>query len=398
MLNKVAYFDNAATTFPKPECVYSFMDSFYREHGGNAGRGQYKLSAVASKMTEETRSLLQEILHCKNKDVFFSPSATIALNMIIQGTLDTIIENIKNSTVCTPTIYISPFEHNAVTRILHHYEVKNKVSVQKLFVTKDFCYDLEKIKNQFEKTPPNFVIISHASNVCGLLAPTLEIFSLAKKHGSLTLVDMAQTAALVPFDCTSDLIDFAVFAGHKTLYGPFGIGGFVKKQGLDLEPLLFGGTGVESAAQDMPKILPQRYEPGSQNIVAIAGLNAALMWWKESEKEIREKENSAHHKLVELLQRYSFIHIVGPKDRFSTKTRCTGVLSCVFENYSADEIGGVFDEKNIAIRTGLQCSPLAHKFLETFPAGTVRFSVGAFTGEEDFAQLESALEYIKENG
>ena len=392
MLKDIAYFDNAATTFPKPECVYTFMDSFYREQGGNAGRGQYRLSASSSKLTAETRELLQELLDCRNKDAIFTPGATLSLNMVIQGTLKGLTQDGR-----TATVYITPFEHNAVTRVLHHYERKKQIEVVQLAVTEGCIYDLEKIALQFQAEKPDLVICSHASNICGLLCPALLIFAEAKKYDAVTVLDMAQSAALVPLKASSDLIDYAVFAGHKTLYGPFGIGGFVKKQGLDLEPVLFGGTGIESSLQDMPEALPQRYEMGSQNIQAISGLYAALEWWRKNKDEVRQKEKSAHRRLVELLQGYDFIQIVGPADRFCFETPCTGVVSCLFDGYSADEIGNVLDEKNIAVRTGLQCAPLAHRFLGTFPTGTVRFSVGAFTSDEDFARLEAAMEYIKEN-
>lgn len=382
------YFDNAATTFPKPECVYAFMDFFYREHGGNAGRGQYKLAAAASKMISETRGFVQKILCCPNKDVIFAPSATIALNMVIQGLL---VDEKKK------TVYISPFEHNSVTRVLHHFEKRGKICVRRLFVSPDFEYDMEKINAQFAELPPDIVIVSHASNVIGLVSPVLEIFAAAKKYGALTVTDMAQTAGLVPLDVASDLIDFAVFAGHKTLYGPFGIGGFAKSRNVALEPVLFGGTGVDSANQEMPENIPGRYEMGSQNICAVAGLHAAAQWFLQNQDEIRAAEEKNHRRLLEILQQYDFVKIAGPANRFSEKTKCIGVVSTVFDGYAAEDIGNVFDEMEIAVRTGLQCSPLAHKFLRTFPAGTVRFSVGYFTGEEDFRALEKAMGYIEEN-
>ena len=384
------YFDNAATTFPKPECVYGFMDSFYRNHGGNAGRGQYKIAAEASKITAETRGFIQKILGCPNKDVIFAPGATFALNMVIQGLLSD-FEKPK-------TVYISPFEHNSVTRVLHHFEKIGAAEVKTLFVSEDFEYEIEKIKAQFAENPPDIVIVSHASNVIGLVAPVLEIFAAAKKFGAATVTDMAQTAGLVPLETASDLVDFAVFAGHKTLYGPLGIGGFAKSRNVALAPVLFGGTGVESANQDMPENIPGRYEMGSQNICAIAGLHAAAEWFLQNAEEIRAEEEKNHRRLLEILKRYAFVKIVGPSDRFAEKTKCIGVISTFFEGYSAENIGNVLDEKEIAVRTGLQCSPLAHKFLGTFPAGTVRFSVGYFTSEEDFCALEDALEYIKANG
>lgn len=382
------YFDNAATTFPKPECVYAFMDSFYRKHGGNAGRGQYKLAAESSKIIFETRGFIQKILCSPNKDVIFAPSATIALNMVIQG----LLADEKKKTV-----YISPFEHNSVTRVLHHFEKSGKICVRRLFVSPDFEYDMEKINAQFAELPPGIVIVSHASNVIGLVSPVLEIFAAAKKYGALTVTDMAQTAGLVPLDVASDLIDFAVFAGHKTLYGPFGIGGFAKSRNVALKPVLFGGTGVDSANQEMPENIPGRYEMGSQNICAVAGLHAAAQWFLQNQDEIRAAEEKNHRRLLEILRQYDFVKIAGPADRFSEKTKCIGVVSTVFDGYAAEDIGNVFDEMEIAVRTGLQCSPLAHKFLGTFPAGTVRFSVGYFTGEEDFFALEKAMRYIEEN-
>lgn len=382
------YFDNAATTFPKPECVYAFMDSFYREHGGNAGRGQYKLAAESSKIIFETRGFIQKILCSPNKDVIFAPSATVALNVVIQGLL---ADEKKR------TVYISPFEHNSVTRVLHHFEKRGKICVRQLFVSPDFEYDIEKINAQFAELPPDIVILSHASNVIGLVSPVLEIFAAAKKYGALTVTDMAQTAGLVPLDVASDLVDFAVFAGHKTLYGPFGIGGFAKSRNVALEPVLFGGTGVDSANQEMPENIPGRYEMGSQNICAVAGLHAAAQWFLQNQDEIRAAEEKNHQRLLEILRQYDFVKIAGPADRFSEKTKCIGVVSTVFDGYAAEDIGNVFDEMEIAVRTGLQCSPLAHKFLGTFPAGTVRFSVGYFTGEADFRALEKAMGYIEEN-
>jgi len=376
------YFDNAATTFPKPQQVYDFMDSFYRTCGGNAGRGQYKQAAQSTRLISETRDGLQKLLQCPNKDVIFTPSATIALNMVIQG----IIENEDIHTVC-----ISPFEHNAVTRILEHYKAQIKVEI--LPIGKDFTYDLSEIETFINDKKPELVILSHGSNVCGIITPVEEICSYAKKNKAFTVLDMAQTAGLVPLNTGNNNIDFAVFEGHKTLLGPFGVGGFVKTKDYNLHPVLFGGTGIESANQDMPKDAPARYEMGSQNIQAIAGLHEAVKWWNENTEEIRVKELENHKRLYELLKQYDFIKIVGPEDR----NNLIGVISCLFDGYSADEIGNVLDEKDIAVRTGLQCAPLAHKTLGTFPSGTVRFSVQYFTSENDFNKLTEVLNYIKEN-
>lgn len=191
----MAYFDNASTTYPKPYCVYDFMDSFYRSSGANAGRGNYKLAQSAGALIGDTRKKIQELLHCQAKQVVFEPTATIALNIIIQGIIEKGAVN----------IYISPFEHNAVTRTLHHFEEQEKIKITQLTVSKGMVYDLEKIRYQFDTVKPDFVIVSHASNVFGLIAPVEDIFALAKKYEAITLVDMAQTAGLV--DLNVGLID-----------------------------------------------------------------------------------------------------------------------------------------------------------------------------------------------
>ena len=380
----MAYFDNAATTYPKPECVYAFMDEFYRKSGGNAGRGEHSMSASASGLIADTRKKIQMLLHCPAKQVVFTPTATIALNMIIQGV---IADGAKN-------IYISPFEHNAVTRTLHHFEKRNEITVTQLNVEKDLTYDLEKIRYQFDALKPDLVIVSHASNTIGLIAPVEDIFSLAKKYGATTLVDMAQTAGVVDCNVGLTTFDFAVFAGHKTLYGPTGISGFIMNPSIKLPAVIFGGTGYESANQDMPESIPEKYEMGTLNISGVAGLNAALDWiQKTTIEEIKNTEAHNRKKQIDLFEEYEFIRIVG----YEPGREYVGIVSCLIDEISSDSAGRVFDQQGIALRTGLHCAPLAHQFIGTYPAGTIRFSVNYFTSQQDFEELRNALDYIEEN-
>lgn len=377
----MAYFDNAATTYPKPDCVYTFMNEFYRSSGGNAGRGKYAMAQTAGGLIADTRKRIQIILHCPAKQVVFEPTATIALNIIIQGIIGLGIKN----------IYISPFEHNAVTRTLHHFEEKGVISVTQLSVGKDLKYDLEKIKYQFDAVRPDFVIVSHASNAIGLVAPVEKIFSLAKKYQSITLVDMAQTAGLVDCNVGLSTFDFAVFAGHKTLYGPTGISGFVMNPEIDLPVVMYGGTGYESANQNMPTSLPERFEMGTLNISGVAGLYAALGWIRDvSIEKLYDIEQDKRKQLIELLTRYEFIKLVGIEE----DAKYVGIVSCLIEGISSDSAGAIFSEQGIAVRTGLHCAPLAHRFIGTYPSGTIRFSVNIFTTDEDYQELEQALNYM----
>ncbi len=380
----MAYFDNAATSYPKPDIVYTFMDRFYRNHGGSAGRGDYALANSAKGMIEETRSLLQELFHCPAKQVVFTPTATIALNMIICGVIEKGTRN----------IYISPFEHNAVTRTLYHFEKLGLITITELAITDLLKYDILRIRYQFDSVRPDLVIVSHASNVIGLVSPVEDIFALAKEYGAVTLVDMAQTAGLVDLNVGLETIDFAVFAGHKTLLGPTGISGFLMKPSVQLPPVLFGGTGYDSANQDMPESFPEKYEMGTLNIVGIAGLNAALKWIKEQTiVKLYSEEAAKRKELLTLIEDYNFLTVVGNVEG----NKYVGIVSCLVDGISSDSAGGIFSERGISVRTGLQCAPRAHQFLGTYPAGTVRLSVNALTADKDFEDLKDALNDIETN-
>ena len=383
-MEKVAYFDNAATTYPKPKSVYEFTDRFYRECGVNVGRGQHKLASKASALVQETRELILDLFHCPTKKVVLTHTATEAINLVLRG----LPINDKY------TVYISPFEHNAVTRVLHHLQSMYDIQIETLSFDKaTLTYDLARIRNQYADKKPNWMIISHASNICGVVSPIKELCRLSKEFGATNVVDMCQTAGLIDTDLGGEDIDFAVFAGHKTLYSPLGVAGVVSSFAIKPQPLLFGGTGFESANQELPEAVPERYEVASPNIAAIAGLNASLKWIKEIGIEnIYAKEQENHQRLVDLLSRYENIKVLGIGD-----AETIGVVSCLFDGYGSDSIGQVLSEQNIAVRTGLHCAPVAHRFLGTFPSGTVRFSVSYFNTSEDFEMLENALDYIEAN-
>ncbi len=379
------YFDNAATTYPKPEEVYQFMDSFYRNYGVNVGRGQYTLADKASSLINETRQLILKLFNCPQKKVVFTPSATESLNIILQGL------NWRENY----NVYVTPFEHNAVLRVLNYLKGIYHFNIVELYVDKDSIeYDIERIKYQFQDRRPDVVVLCHASNVCGLVAPIKEICELSKEYQATNIIDMAQTAGLIQTDLSEIKADYAVFAGHKTLYGPFGIAGIIMGNDSNLRPLIYGGTGIDSANADLPNTIPEKYEVGSQNSLAIGGLNAALKWINcIGIEQIYHKEIENTQKLYDLLSSFNNIRVIGIK---SLKNHI-GVFSCVFNGYSSDNIGQVLNNNNIAVRTGLHCAPDAHRFLETFPAGTVRFSVSYFNTDEGFMQLTEALNMIKKD-
>ena len=222
------YFDNAATTYPKPEKVYVAMDSFYRECGVNVGRGQHKLASMASHRVEETRSLLLDFFNCPNRQVVFTHSATEALNLVIRNVITSKIN-----------VYISPFEHNAVTRTLFQLEKTLGCNVFVLpYDLENWTYDFDRMKHMFAENNPDVLIISHASNVCGAISPYQTIFSLAKKYNAITILDACQTAGVVDICLSDGIVDYLIFDGHKTLYGPLGIGGVIGCSFSTFKPLI----------------------------------------------------------------------------------------------------------------------------------------------------------------
>jgi len=377
-----AYFDHAATTYPKPACVYEAMDDYYRHHGdGSAGRGSYVGARDAGRLLADVRRSLGQLFHTDQHVAVLTSSATEALNLVLQGISYTPGE----------TVFLSPFEHNAVLRPLYVMREKTSLDIERLAVDrKMLAYDLDAIETQFALHPPRLVVLSHASNVCGVVAPVTEIFALAKKYHAMTVLDMAQTAGLIDINLATVQADAAIFAGHKTLLGPFGAAGVMLREGIRLRPLLYGGTGVDSANPSMPEDAPLRYEAGSRNMLAAAGLCAAIGYLEEEGiNTMFARERDARERLVSVLSAYDFLHPIVPKCGI-------GVISTTFDGFAPDEAGRILGERGIAVRTGLHCAPEAHRFLGTFPAGTVRFSVSAMTEEKDFEALQAALDEVAE--
>lgn len=381
---ETAYFDNAATTFPKPSVVYDYADSFYRNSGGNIGRGGNALAVAAGEIAKAAKSNLKKLYDCPAGEVVFTASATDALNRILLGL------NLAKDDV----VYCTPFEHNAVTRPLFHLAETTGIRIEILpFDDETFVPRYEEIEEAFVAQPPRLVVMTHASNVCGAVVPVETVARMAKAYGATTVIDMSQTAGLLPLQLSSGLFDFAVFAGHKTLYGPFGIGGFICKRGVELRPVFFDGNGINSVEQRLPKNIVQMEEIGSQNTYAIAGLKASTDWLLEQGlKAIRKIEMENRDKLLECLRAAGFCSLIGE----GMECERIGVVSALFDGYSPDEGEMVLGRCGVAVRSGIQCAPYAHRFLGTLPAGTIRFSVSALTGDPEFDALERALDAIAE--
>ncbi|MDR0696931.1 MAG: aminotransferase class V-fold PLP-dependent enzyme [Christensenellaceae bacterium] len=381
---EVAYFDNAATTYIKPTEVHDFMHSFYSMNSINLRRTNHELSQNSVNIVSDTRKMLLKLFNAgTDYSVVFTATATEAINIILQG------QNFHK----TLNVYISPFEHNAVYRTLKYLEKLNKINIYELSVNKETLeFEFDKITYQFSQNYPDLVVVSHVSNVTGCISPIIKLGTLVNKTGSKFLIDCAQSAGILEIDINQCHADYIIFAGHKTLYGPFGCSGFVCKKTADLKPLIYGGTGLDSQKESMPTEIPERFEAGSFNILSLSGLYAALKWHEVTGKDkIYNTEINNYNRLYNLLSSFDYITIKG------VRNNSISIISVLFKDIPSDIAGNILLNNHVITRTGLQCAPLAHKFIDTYPAGTIRFSISYFTSDDDFITLKNALKQIKED-
>ena len=376
----MTYLDNAATTYPKPEAVYQAMDEVNRKVV-NAGRGSYKTAHEMSCIVAETKDKIRKLVKADiDIPVIFSPSITIALNQIIHGLGIREGEN----------IYVSPYEHNAVARTVEHVASKMNIKVIELPLDERLEIDIEKMKYLFSKKRPSYVFCTHVSNVTGYILPVKQIFEESKKYNCVTVLDSAQSLGLIPVDCRLLNADIIAFAGHKTLYGPLGIGGFINVSKVKLDVFIAGGTGSDSLNLNMPSSLEGKYEPASMNITAVSGLNAALD--EVDQESILLKERELTELLINKLSQIDSIRVLSP---YSPENR-VGIVSIVADGLNADDLGMILDEDyDIAVRTGYHCAPYIHQYLNDMNSlGTVRISIGRFTSIDDINRLIEALKEI----
>ncbi len=379
-MKRIIYFDNAATSWPKPVSVYRKMDEFIRKWGANPGRAGHRMAVGAERVIEETRYQTAQFFGIKDyRRIIFTLNCTDSLNIGIKGLLR------KGDHVITTYL-----EHNSVSRPLEGLVKKGTITVTKANHTEEGFIDLQELNKAFtEKT--RLVVVVHGSNVIGSVQPIREIGEISKERGAIFMVDAAQTAGVIPIDVETDNIDLLAFPGHKGLFGPPGTGGLYVAPRVDLEPWREGGSGVDSESEVQPEELPFKLEGGTINTVGVAGLGAGIAFIeKEGIDKIRRHEMELTKYLLEKLSKIRKVRIYGPQNG----ERRIGTVSFNIEGLSPSEVGAILDESfGIACRAGLHCAPQTHKKLGTFPEGTVRFSMGYFNTKEevDFA-IDSLIE------
>ena len=377
------YLDNAATTWPKPDCVPEAMMRFMRDVGVSPGRSGHRLALDAERIRLDAREAIAELFGMSDPmHVIFTLNATTALNLVMRGLLP------PGSHAVTTSM-----EHNSVMRPLRALE-SSGVSVSIVPCHKDGPLDAAAIDEHL-RPETRLIVVNHASNVCGTVLPIREIGARARERGIPFLVDAAQTVGCRPIDLPGDNIDLIAFSGHKGMLGPSGTGGLAINQDFDirlLPPFIQGGTGSGSELETQPDFLPDKYETGTPNTVGLAGLAAGVGYVLDRKVEhIRDHERRLAKRLIEGLDRVPGMHVFGTKDIM----RQTATVCFTIESKSVSDIGQLLDERfGIMCRPGLHCAPRAHRTLGTFPDGTVRLAPGPFSTEAQIDQVIHAVESL----
>jgi cysteine desulfurase family protein len=377
----VIYFDNAATSWPKPPGVAAAMTYFINEVGANAGRSGHRRAVASSRVVYAAREAVAKLFNAPDSlRVVFGMNITEAINLALLGMLR------PGDHVITTSM-----EHNAVMRPLRALEAQG-VRLTVVPCTPEGCLDSEEIRKAI-RSETKLIVVNQASNVVGTVLPVAEIGRIARENELLLLVDAAQTAGAYPIDMQEDYIDLLAFTGHKSLYGPMGTGGLILGERVDaacIEPLKRGGTGSRSEKEEQPTFLPDKFESGTQNVVGLAGLEASVRWILDQGVDaIRAHEVLLLEQLLGGLETIDGVTLYGTHD----PELQTATVSFTIEGMAPSEIGLRLDETyGIMSRVGLHCAPAAHKTIGTFPVGTVRFGLSAFNTEEE---IQAGLEAVR---
>jgi cysteine desulfurase/selenocysteine lyase len=382
-MDGLIYLDNAATAWPKPENVYTFMDQFYRKTGVNPGRSGFDMAIEAGNILEDLRLRLTRFFGGDidtPERLCFGYNATDALNLIIQGLLAT-----GDHVVSTMV------EHNSVIRPINHLARDCGVEATYVPFDKQGFVDPDDIKKAI-KPKTKLVIVNHGSNVIGTIQPIAEIGAVCREHDITFAIDSSQTAGVVPINMTEMNIDVLAFTGHKAMMGSTGIGGLCVRKHLDIRQTRAGGTGVRSAYPYHLEDYPWRMEYGTPNMVGVASLWAGQDWIdKQGIANIYAHEIKLARMLVDGLREIDGV-ILYCVDNLENHL---STVSINIEGIDAGNVGIMLDvDHNIATRTGLQCAPLVHQHIGTLEMhGTVRFGIGAFNTE---AHIEAAINAVTE--
>ncbi|MBI5888057.1 MAG: aminotransferase class V-fold PLP-dependent enzyme [Deltaproteobacteria bacterium] len=370
------YLDNAATSFPKPDAVYKSVDNILRNVGGNPGRASHRMALEASRVVFNAREALAKVIGCPDSSrVVFTKNATEAINIALKGF------GLKPG----DHVITTSFEHNSVYKTVSRLEEEG-IAVTRLGPTLEGFVDASAARRAITKKT-RLVCVTHASNVFGTLLPIRDIGEMLKAKGIPFMVDGAQTVGACPVD-VGDNIDILAGTGHKALFGPQGTGFLYVREGIELSPLINGGTG------DLDNVLemPERLESGTMNTPGLGGLTAGIEFVMDTGiPKIHAHEKALMETVISGLEAVSKCRIIGT----TRPDRRASLCAFTIEGLKTADIGRRLDEEfGIMIRTGAHCAPYAHREAGTYPDGAARVSPGYFNTPEHIAQFLRAIRII----
>ncbi len=377
-MHELIYLDNAATSHPKPEAVYLAMDAALRR-GASPGRGGHQQALSAERMVFEAREALADFFNADNSEQFvFTPNATLAINLALFGLL---LPGDRVVTTCQ--------EHNAVSRPLRALQDRG-VSVVKVPAGEDGVVSAAALKQACLQDKTRLLVMNHCSNVYGAFQPVEDLGPWCREQGILFMVDGSQSAGCLPIDFQALQVDLFAAPGHKGLLGPQGTGFLYVRKGLQLTPLIYGGTGGSSHSDLPPEHFPERLECGTLNTPGLAGLKAALGFLQQvGVDKVRAHELQAIEKLLVGLRAIPGVKVYGPESALNRGA----AISFNLVQHDPAEVGFLLDQNHkICLRVGLHCAPDAHRAIGTYPGGTVRVSPGYFTTQQEIDTFLAAVD------
>ena len=380
----MVYLDNAATSYPKPDCVYEQMNICMRTYCANPGRGSHAMSVQSAMAVNNCREQLSKLLNLDNDlNICFTKNATEALNIAIIGSLS-----------AGDHVITTNMEHNSVLRPLHTLQKNRKINLSIIEGDSFGEIDPNSILKKINKKT-QMVVCTLSSNVNGIIMPVYEIGEICRKKGILFLLDASQGLGNIPIDFSKMYVSMIAFPGHKGLLGPQGTGGLYVSPDIRLKPLMQGGTGSQSESLLQPDIMPDLFESGTLNTPGIVGLGASVGYLNDKGiDEVHSKKCDITKRLYDGLSQIKGIKIYSPSDM----KKNSGIVAFTINNCDSSDVSYLLDNRfKIACRSGLHCAPLAHAFFNTLKSGIIRFSTGLFNtnGEIDYT-VESVAKIVNE--
>ena len=374
---KIIYFDNSATSFPKPEEVYKASEKAMRIFGANPGRGGHRMAVEASKEIFKVREKVANLFNIKDPlRIAFTQNSTYALNFAIKSCIN------KKGHVITTAL-----EHNSSLRPLFSKRDSGEIELELIYPEKNGEISIEKIIESI-KEDTIAVVVNHISNVTGTIVDIEKIGKVTREKGVMLIVDASQSAGYLDIDVERDGIDILCFTGHKSLYGLQGSGGIYIREGIDFIPIIEGGTGSFSKLERQPLVMPEGLEAGTLNTLAIVSLGAGIDFiQKVGIENIRKHENKLTQRFLTELKKIPEVEVYGSDKRGP-------VVTLNIKGIDSGDLAAYLDEEyGILVRGGLHCAPKIHETIGNGENGGVRFSFGFFNTDEE---IEYAINAIKE--